>query len=72
MSADDCITLSIEPLHGKAFQYGLHLGTQIDLARRIAAEKFRPDQHRTLALLRGGRVIDCFDGAWASDRDAAD
>ncbi len=65
-------TLSIEPVEGKAFQYGYHLGTGLELAKQIAAEKFHArNKHglptRTVALFRGGDMIDVYDGDWMSD-----
>ncbi len=62
-------TLSIEPLNGKAFQYGFHLGTDERLARQIAEEKFHArNKHGmptvTVALLRNGKMVDCYDGQW--------
>jgi hypothetical protein len=64
-------TLSIEPTEGKSFQYGFHLGTDERLARQIAEEKFRERNGaglwtRTVALIRERRMVDCFDGRWAS------
>lgn len=66
-------TLSIETTEGQSFQYGFHLGTQEPLARQIAEEKFHARvKHNmptvTVALLRNGRMYDCYDGrCWFSD-----
>lgn len=75
------ITLSIEPIEGRAFQHGYHLGTDLAVARRFAEEIFqmrnqselvkdhndRVMKTRTVALMRGGEIIDCYDGQWSSD-----
>lgn len=75
--------LSIEPITGKSFQYGFHLGTDLKLAKKIAEEKFnarnssslpldldgRVMKTRTVALLLGGRIVDVYDGQWSSEYD---
>ncbi len=63
------ITLSIEPFDGKSYQHGFHLGTDIDLAKTIAAEYFNANQDkwRTVALKSNGKIIDVFDGKWFQD-----
>jgi hypothetical protein len=65
-------TLSIEPVGCKAFQHGFHLGTDLVLAKQIAEEKFRSRNAFgmptvTVALFRGGDMVDVFDGQWSSD-----
>ncbi len=65
-------TLSIEPVGAKAFQYGYHLGTQLPLAKQIAEEKFHArNKHGlltvTVALFRGGDMVDVYDGSWSSE-----
>jgi hypothetical protein len=67
--------LSIEPVEGETFQHGFHLGTGLALAKLIAEERFRGRNNygmptRTVALIQGSKVIDCFDGrGWSSDID---
>jgi hypothetical protein len=68
--------LSIEPMEGKAYRHGFHLGTIESIAREIAVEKFQVlnangKPTRTVALIRGGRMFDCFDGKWSSEYDIA-
>jgi hypothetical protein len=63
--------LSIEPVDGRAFQYGYHLGTDERLARRLAAEEYHARNGRgervcTVALMRDRRIVDVYDGAWRS------
>jgi hypothetical protein len=74
-------TLSIEPTEGTAFQHLYHLGTDEAVARYCAEDIFGHRQWyqgrgrvtiRTVALMRDGRMFDCFDGQWASDVAAAD
>jgi hypothetical protein len=70
-------TLSIEDVYGHSFQYGYHLGTDEALARTIAAEKFHARVQNgfpvvTVALMRDGKMVDCYDGRWANDYDAGD
>lgn len=74
-------TLSIEPIDGKTFLHGFHLGTDLRLAKQIAEEKFRARNSspvekdldgrtmktRTVALKQGGKLVDVFDGEWASE-----
>jgi hypothetical protein len=64
--------LSIEPVAGKAFQHGFHLGTDLALAKTLAAEMFVGRNNygmptRTVALKRDGRIVDVFDGRWSSE-----
>ncbi len=66
--------LSIEPVDGATFQHGFHLGTDLKLAKQIAEEKFNArNKHgmptRTVALILSGKIVDVFDGRWASDWD---
>lgn len=67
------ITLSIEPIDGDAYEYGFHLGTDVILAKHIAAEKFHGmnssgDAIRTVALFQGAIMINCYDGvSWSGD-----
>jgi hypothetical protein len=61
-------TLSIEPVEGKTFQHGFHLGTIESTAREIAVEKFHArNATKTVALIRGRKLFDCYDGRWASE-----
>jgi hypothetical protein len=65
-------TLSIEPVEGTSFQYGFHLGTIESTAREIAVEKFHARNAngmatRTVALMREGKIFDCYDGRWSSE-----
>lgn len=65
-------TLSIEETHGKSVQYGFHLGTDEKLARKIAEEKFHARVKYnipvvTVALMRNKKMIDCYNGKWASE-----
>lgn len=69
-------TLTIEPVEGKTYQYGFHLGTDIDLARSLIEEKFNAanthpngSRVRTMALWQGGRIVDVYDGQWSSQYD---
>jgi hypothetical protein len=66
------ITLSVEPVEGATFVHGFHLGTQESVARMMAAELFfarnaAAKWTRTVALIRNGKMIDCFDGHWSSE-----
>jgi hypothetical protein len=68
----DIFTLSIEPTDAKAFQHCFHLGTIEKLAREISKDMFhnrnctgRPTC--TVALMRAGKIVDVYDGAWQSD-----
>jgi hypothetical protein len=74
-------TLSIEPIEGPTFQYGFHLGTDLALAKKIVEEKFqarndssyvadldgRTMRTRTMALIRNNKIVDVYDGQWASE-----
>jgi hypothetical protein len=69
-------TLSIEPREGEPpIQHGFHLGTDPELARNIAKEIFHSRVRArlpvlTVALMREGRLFDCYDGrSWSSDDD---
>jgi hypothetical protein len=62
-------TLSIETTAGQSFQHGFHLGTDERLARQIAEEKFHARANNslpvvTVALMRNGKVVDCYGGYW--------
>lgn len=62
-------TLSIEPTEGATFTHGFHLGTDESLARQIAEEKFHARNKagmftRTVALMRRGKLVACYDGTW--------
>jgi len=65
--------LSIEPVEGATFQHGFHLGTDAKVARDIAAETFHARNKnnmptRTVALMRGSKMFDCYDGvSWSSE-----
>ncbi len=65
-------TLSIEDTVGHSFQHGFHLGTDEKLARQIAEEKFNARVKYnlpvvTVALIKAGKIVDCFDGKWSSE-----
>ena len=65
--------LSIETKPGHSEQYGFHLGTNEQLARQIVEEKFRFFVQSslpvvTMALIRDGKLFDCYDGQWMNDR----
>ena len=65
-------SLSIEPVIGKSFQYGFHLGTDEKLARQIAEEKFLPATRPACSRGRSrsfakARLVDCFYGQWQSE-----
>lgn len=69
--------LSIEPVEGETFQHKFHLGTNIEVARTIAAEMFHARNKwnmptRTVALMKGSRMVDCYDGTWSSENDCFD
>ena len=61
--------LSIETSPGKSERHGFHLGTIEATARQIAEEKFHARRKWsyptvTVALMRGGKLFDCYDGTW--------
>lgn len=70
-------TLSIErTLDGQVRQHGFHLGTDERLARQIAEEKFHALNAagmftRTVALMRAGKMVDCYGGQWFSQEVGA-
>lgn len=64
--------LSIEPIDGETFKHGFHLGTDLDIAKKFAAEMFharnREGWHtRTVALLSDNKIVDVYDGTWRND-----
>jgi hypothetical protein len=65
--------LSIEPVGAPTYRDGFHLGTDEVIARRLAAEAFHQRKPRngtairSVALFRAGKMVDCYDGHWASD-----
>ena len=70
----DVFTLSIEPVGEKAFQDGFHLGTDLALAKRLAAERWHGRNNfgmptATVAIFLKGKMVDCYDGQWNSERD---
>jgi len=72
LSSPSPFLLSIEPVDGPAFRSGFHLGTDEALARAIAVERFHGRNAAgmatvTVALLRDDRLVDVYDGTWASD-----
>jgi hypothetical protein len=73
MQNQAAFALSIEPVHGATYQHGFHLGTIESMARQIAVERFNNlstnvSPIRTVALLRGGDVLDVYDGrSWTSE-----
>lgn len=63
--------LSIEPTQGPSFREGYHLGTDLVFAKAEAEVRFRARNAsglhtRTVAVMQAGRVVDTFDGGWAS------
>ena len=67
--------LSIETDAG-TYTHGYHLGTIEGDARKMAEyifNSYTPRQGtviRTVALKQNGKMVDCFDGRWASEADA--
>lgn len=60
--------LSIEPTGKPAYVHGFHLGTDEAVARKIAEEMFRSRRYTcTVALIRDHKLVDVYDGAWASE-----
>lgn len=62
-------TLSIEPVQGKSFIHGFHLGTVEGVARQCAAEQFHGRNRngaftRTVALIRDNKLVGVYDGEW--------
>lgn len=78
--------LSIEPIDGKTFRHGFHLGTDLVVAKKIAAEKYHQRNEaaktratdlnghcmwtRTVALFFGNKMVDVYDGQWSSEWSA--
>lgn len=71
-------TLSIEPLEGASYIYSAHLGTIESVARQCAVDVFKNANKyagngfwygaKTVALMRGGKLFDCFMGdKWSSE-----
>jgi hypothetical protein len=63
-------TLSIEPTGGKAFVDGFHLGTDEQVARQIAEERFHGrNKHgmwtQTVALIYDRKLVAVYDGTWS-------
>jgi hypothetical protein len=61
--------LSIETAPGKSERHGFHLGTIEAIARQIAKEKFYARRKWgyptvTVALMRNGKLFDCYDRTW--------
>lgn len=59
--------LSIEPVEGKSFTHGFHLGTDERVARDIAKEAWHARNKQnlptvTVALMRDGKIFDCYMG----------
>lgn len=68
--------LSIETTEGKAERYGFHLGTDEQVARSIVQDKFQAYVAAgkpivTMALIRGHKMVDCYDGQWMSGAEQA-
>lgn len=67
--------LSIEPTEGKSFRHGFNLGTDLAVAKTIAAEMYvarnkAGDFTRTVAIFEAGPtgdMVDVFDGTWTSE-----
>lgn len=70
-------TMSIETEPGKSHQHGFHLGTDERLARQLVVERYHGRVAAgmptvTIALMRDGRMVDCWIGdKWQSDVEAA-
>jgi hypothetical protein len=72
--------LSIEPTEGTAFRHGFHLGSDLAVAKTLAAEMFvarnaASEWTRTVAIFEAGprgAMVDVFDGRWASEYHYAD
>lgn len=69
-------TASIEPVNGRAYIYGAHLGTDEAVARKCCEDLMALcfDRHggpmtvRTIGLIKDGALFDVFDGdGWDSD-----
>lgn len=53
----------------KVFLYHYHLGTMEDIARRCIEDIWHYDFGApvvTIALMRNGKMVDCYDGRWSS------
>lgn len=62
------ITMHVETSPGLTVQHGFHLGTDIDLAKQIAEDRFHTTDCLGIFLERNGRVEALFDGeAWYSN-----
>jgi hypothetical protein len=64
--------LSIEPVGGKAYTHGYHLGTDEKIAREFAQELWTRVNNgigcTTVALIRERRIYDVWDGVqWVSE-----
>lgn len=68
--------LSIEPVDGATFRHNFHLGTDLRVARNVASDiyfnrKWWPRvgdvKVRSVALILNDKIVDVFDGRWASD-----
>ena len=72
-TSSNVFELSIEPVGGATYRDGFHLGTDEVIARRLAVEAFHQRTPkvgtaiRSVALFREGKMVDCYDGHWASD-----
>ena len=80
-------TLSIEPVEGRSFMHPYHLGTIESVARDCAVNIFKSRNSspyakdhkgrcmtvRTVALIKEGKMFDCFMGdKWSSDYSLED
>jgi hypothetical protein len=64
-------TMSIEYAPGESKQHGFNIGTDEALARTIVADLFHARVRAGLpviavALMRDGKLVDCYDNVWAS------
>ena len=65
-------TMSVETDAG-TYVHGFHFGTEEKIARQLVEgyfPTFRPKigtRVITLALMRNGKLFDCYDGQWAND-----
>ena len=66
-------TLSIETKPGESYQHGYHLGTDLDLAKSIAVDRYHGRVREgmptvTVAIMKDGKLVDCYYGdKWHSE-----
>jgi len=69
MTATTPFVLSIEDVPGHSYMHGFHLGTDERVARQIAEGIYHGRVKYglpvvTVALMRSGKMIDCYGGRW--------